>query len=50
MSPSMPLAVLDAQAVSAPFAHWLVWALVLAAAVLVLLILSRRQDAGRRDP
>src|SRR5690606_14071661 len=50
--PSMSLALpaaLQAQAVRAPVADWMVWALVLAAAVLVLLILSRRQDHPHRN-
>ncbi|HLT29016.1 MAG TPA: hypothetical protein VK013_03180 [Myxococcaceae bacterium] len=42
-------ATLQAQAVRAPVADWMVWALVLAAAVLVLLILSRRQDHPHRN-
>lgn len=42
-------AALEAQIVRAPVADWMVWALVLAAAVLVLLMLSRRQDHGHRN-
>lgn len=49
MAYTMPLATLQAQTVPAPVSNWMVWALVLAAAVLVLLILSRRQDRTFRD-
>lgn len=49
MAYAMLPAALEAQTVPAPVANWMVWALVLAAAVLVLLILSRRQDRSSRD-
>ena len=48
MSLALAPAALQAQAVRAPVSDWMVWALVLAAAVLVLLILSRRQDRAPR--
>lgn len=36
-----------AQTAPSPFADWMVWALVIAMVVLVLLMVSRRQDLPR---